>query len=87
MTSKYAEDIATIKADVKYLVRGMEKLNDSQGKQWDEINANKGMIGRLEERQKNTEKDQDAWNKGLVIFSAAISAITGTIATMLGIKN
>jgi len=87
MTSKYAEDIATIKTDTKHILEHLKKLNASQGKQWDEINANKGMIGRLEERQKNTEKEQGAWNKGLIVFSAAISAITGTIAAMLGIKN
>lgn len=87
MTSKYAQDLAEIKTDMKHVLGHLENLNSSQGKQWDEINANKGMIGRLDERQKNTEKDQNDWNKGLIIFSAAISAITGTIATMLGIKN
>lgn len=50
MTSKYAEDIAEIKTDVKHLIKHSEKLNSSQAKQWDAINANDRMIGKLEER-------------------------------------
>lgn len=42
--SKYAEDIAEIKTDVKHLVKGMEKMNSSQGRQWAKINENEGNI-------------------------------------------
>lgn len=87
MTSKYAEDIAEIKTDVKHLVKHSDQLNKSQASQWRRINKNEGMIGRLDERQKATEKDQDVWNKGLVIFSAAISAVAGTIAAIFGINK
>lgn len=44
MTSKYAEDIAEIKTDLKHVLGHLKELNASQGKQWDQINENKSNI-------------------------------------------
>jgi len=46
-----------------------------------------GRVTRLEERQKAMSEDQSGWNKGLILFSTAISSITGTIAAIIGIRR
>lgn len=51
--SKYAEDIAEIKTDVKHLVKGQEKINASQAKQWNQINKNFSAIEVLKARLKS----------------------------------
>jgi len=48
MTSKYAEDIAEIKTDTKHVLKHLEKLNATTGKQWDKINENEGNIKVLD---------------------------------------
>lgn len=46
-----------------------------------------GRVTKLEERQKALKEDQGAWNKGLILFSTAISSIIGTIAAIIGIRR
>lgn len=74
--SKYAEDIATIKADTRHVLEHLKKLNSSQGKQWEAINKNDRMIGRLEERV------------GIfAIVQAGISASLAAAAAWLGMRR
>jgi len=76
MTSKYAEDIAEIKTDMKHVLKHCEKLNDSQDKQWDKINENDANIKVL--------------NTKISIFAgaqAAISAALAAVAAWLGMRR
>lgn len=74
--SKYSEDIAEIKTDMKHVLNHCEKMNTSQGKQWDQINENKGNIKVL--------------NTKISIFAgaqAAISAGLAAAAAWLGMRK
>jgi len=76
MTSKYAEDIAEIKTDMKHLLKHSERMNESQEKQWDKINENQGNIKVL--------------NTKVSIFAgaqAAISAALAAAAAWLGMRK
>jgi len=70
MGSKYAEDIAEIKTDMKHALGHLEKLNASQGKQWDQINENKGNIKVLNSRLNTWAGIQAALSAGLAAAAA-----------------
>jgi len=74
--SKYSEDIAEIKTDVKHILKQSEKMNASQAKQWDAINENQGNIKVLDTK--------------ISIFAgaqAAISAALAAAAAWLGMRK
>lgn len=70
------EDIAELKADVKYLVKGFDEMKEQYIK--------------LEERVSCTEKDQSSLSTRLSIISTlqvGISIIVGAVASFLGAKK
>jgi len=70
MTSKYAEDIREIKTDMKHVLGHLEKLNASQRKQWEQINANEGNIKVLDSRVNTWAGIQTALSAGLAAIAA-----------------
>jgi len=74
--SKYAEQIAAIDERTKHILNHCQKLNDSQAKQWDQINKNEGDIKVL-----NTKVS--TWAGIQAILSAGLA----TIAAGLGMRK
>jgi hypothetical protein len=68
--SKYAEDIAEIKTDMKHVLKHCEKMNTSQAKQWDKINENEGNIKVLNSRLNTWAGIQAALSAGLAAAAA-----------------
>lgn len=81
--TEIAETVARIDERTEGTNKRLDKMNDSQAKQWNAINKSVADIVRLEERQDNMKDDQSGWNRGLILFSTAI----GAIATVLGVKR
>lgn len=85
MTSKYAEDIAEIKTDMKHVLGHLEKLNASQGKQWSQINENEGNIKVLDSKVKGVANVRVAniSARGYVLAAAVAgaSAIIGGLVS------
>lgn len=76
----YTENLAVLNYQVADLRADVKDLLDSQESQWKSIRDNEGNIKVLEERQ-------NSWNRGLMLFAAAVSSITGTIAAIFGSRN